>query len=201
MTFETLLTNIKSFEGFRDRAYYDSGGTITIGYGRTGNISINATTTREYEDDWLECKVRELYLAVKTKMNLTHNYNLSENQLYALTDFCYNLGLGRLDTLTANYLRSINEIANAILLYNKCKGTVLNGLTKRRRWEYDLFTSDVASTQQTETPTEKTVQQLVNEVIKKKGYAIEFLLVDGKIGRKSLLALTNILQGVIEDGH
>ena len=69
-------------------------------------------------------------------------YNLSDNEVYALTDFIFNLGRKSLDTLTANYTRTKNEIKEAILLYNKANGKVFPGLVKRREWEYSLFSDE-----------------------------------------------------------
>lgn len=195
MKLNELIDKIKDFEGFRANAYYDSGGTVTIGYGRIGGVSITDKTTREVEDIWLKCKVEDLYKKVKVVLT-QHGYILTENQYLALTDFAYNLGLGRIETLTANYKRTVEEISSAILLYDKCKGKTLLGLTKRRKWEHELFNSDVASTQQREIKKEElvaTVQTKVNENISKYGLAIEPLVVDGIVGRKTLLALINVL--------
>lgn len=195
MTLADLVNKIKEFEGFRSKAYYDSGGTITIGYGRVGGVSITDTTTKEIEDVWLKLKVEDLYKKVKVALT-QHGYILTENQYLALTDFAYNLGLKRIDTLTANYKRTIEEISSAILLYDKCKGKTLLGLTKRRKWEHELFNSDVASTQQRVVKNEELIAELqtkVNENISKYGLAIEPLVVDGIVGRKTLLALINVL--------
>ena len=39
--------------------------------------------------------------------------------------------------------RNLEEIGEAILLYNKSNGKVLNGLVRRRQAEHNLFVQDV----------------------------------------------------------
>lgn len=46
-------------EGYRDRAYRDTGGVPTIGYGRTGpDVRPGMRTTRAAEEPWLEDRIR-----------------------------------------------------------------------------------------------------------------------------------------------
>ena len=94
MTLNDIILKIKLFEGFSTKVYIDAGGTPTIGYGRTDIKSMNETTTKEKEDLWLYKKVNNIYEQVKFKMVEKWNYNVNENQLLALTDFTYNLGIG-----------------------------------------------------------------------------------------------------------
>ena len=139
MKFEELVEKVKEFEGFRKTAYLCPAGVLTIGYGRTENVKQYEVTNIAHETIWL-------YQRLELDMNYVRNkmtkYNLSDNELYALTDFVFNLGRKRLDTLTANYTRTKNEIKEAILLYNKANGKVLQGLVKRREWEYNLFSEE-----------------------------------------------------------
>ena len=51
--------------------------------------------------------------------------------------FCYNIG--SIDQLTAHGERSIQQISQSILLYNKGGGKVLKGLVRRREFEKNLF--------------------------------------------------------------
>ena len=186
MTFNDLLLKIKMFEGFSCRVYFDSGNTPTIGYGRTEIKSMDETTTKEKEDLWLYKKVNNIYEQVKFKMVEKWHYNVNENQLLALTDFTYNLGIGNLNKLTDNGQRDISTISEKILLYNKCNGKELNGLTKRRQWEHDLF---VSSTKQL-TNAEK-LQILINE--KYKQFEVDKQIeVDGIIGNKTITACIDI---------
>ena len=139
MNFEELVEKVKEFEGFRKTAYRCPAGELTIGYGRTENVKPNEITNVSRETKWLESRLKTDMKYVKDKMT---KYNLSDNEIYALTDFVFNLGKRRLDTLTVGYTRTKEEIRQAILLYNKANGKVLQGLVKRRKWEYSLFSEE-----------------------------------------------------------
>ena len=186
MTLNDLILKIKVFEGFSSKVYIDAGGTATIGYGRADIKSMNETTTKEKEDLWLYKKVNNIHEQVKFKMVEKWHYNVNENQLLALTDFTYNLGIGNLNKLTDNGKRDISTIAEKILLYNKCNGKELAGLTKRRKWEHDLFTSGTKHL----TKDEK-LQILINE--KYKQFKVDKQIeVDGIIGDKKISACIDI---------
>ena len=139
MKFEELVEKVKEFEGFRKTAYLCPAGVLTIGYGRTENVKQNEVTNVSRETIWLKKRLELDMEYVKSK---TTKYNLSDNEVYALTDFVFNLGRKKLDTLTVNYTRTKDEIKEAILLYNKANGKVLPGLVKRREWEYRLFSEE-----------------------------------------------------------
>ena len=139
MKFEELVEKVKEFEGFRNTAYRCPSGVLTIGYGRTENVKQNDTTNVSHETFWLKSRLQSDMEYVKSKMT---KYNLSDNEVYALTDFIFYLGRKWHDTLTANYTRTKEEIRQAILLYNKANGKVLPGLVKRREWEYSLFSDE-----------------------------------------------------------
>ena len=186
MTLNDLILKIKLFEGFSIKVYIDAGGTPTIGYGRTDIKSMNETTTKEKEDLWLYKKVNNIYEQVKFKMVEIWNYNVNENQLLALTDFTYNLGIGNLNKLTDNGKRNIQTIADKILLYNKCNGKELKGLTKRRQWEHDLFTSSPKHL----TNAEK-LQIKINETYKH--FEVDKQIeVDGIVGKETISACIDI---------
>lgn len=186
MTFNDLLLKIKLFEGFSCRVYFDSGNTPTIGYGRTDIKSMDEVTTKEKEDLWLYKKVYSVYENVAGKMFNWGYKNLTKDQLLALTDFTYNLGIGNLNKLTDNGQRDISTIAEKILLYNKCNGKELPGLTKRRQWEHDLFTSGTKQL----TNAEK-LQILINE--KCKQFEVDKQIeVDGIIGNETILACIDV---------
>lgn len=186
MTINDLILKIKLFEGFSTKVYIDAGGTPTIGYGRTDIKSMNETTTKEKEDLWLYKKVNNIYEQVKIKMVDTWHYNVNENQLFALTDFTYNLGIKNLNNLTDNGQRTISTISEKILLYNKCNGKVLNGLIKRRKWEHDLLTSDTKHL----TNAEK-LQIKINEMYK--NFEVDKQIeVDGIIGNETISACIDI---------
>lgn len=138
---------VKKYEGFREEAYYDEVGVITIGYGTTNadrkitqvNITPGLTINERTGLKWLVMSLNVKYLPLVLKYDDKYNWN--QNQLDALVSFCYNIG--SIDQLTANGTRSINTIANKILEYTKAGGVELRGLVRRRREEHELFVTPV----------------------------------------------------------
>lgn len=137
------LNLIKEFEGCRLTAYRDSVGVWTIGWGTT-SADKSITGTNIYEglkisqstaDEWLRKSVNQKYVPKVTEYESTYHWN--QNQLDSLTSFAYNIG--SIDQLTANGTRSIAEISNKILAYDKAGGQTLAGLTRRRKAEKELF--------------------------------------------------------------
>lgn len=189
MTFQELLTKIKIFEGFSKTVYIDAGGTPTIGYGRTLILSINEVTTKEKEDKWLEDKVNSIYEKVKNTMLKYHYNSITYNQLLALTDFTYNLGIGNLLKLIDYGKRDIPTIADKILLYNKCNRIKLEGLTKRRQWEHDLFVQDIPKLEKKNNTT--ILQELINSYYSKNNINKQ-IKVDGIIGNETISACIDV---------
>ena len=137
------LNLIKEFEGCRLTAYRDSVGVWTIGWGTT-SADKSITGTNIYEglkisqstaDEWLRKSVNQKYVPKVTEYESIYHWN--QNQLDGLTSFAYNIG--SIDQLTANGTRSIAEISNKILAYDKAGGQTLAGLTRRRKAEKELF--------------------------------------------------------------
>lgn len=136
--YEKAIDLIKKYEGFSARPYKCPAGVLTIGYGRTINVKPYDITTEEAETIWLDKYVKtiadQILAIVKVK--------LSNNQICALIDFVYNLGIGNFKSSTL--LRKINQgdfsaAANEFLKWNKAGGIVLKGLENRRIAERMLF--------------------------------------------------------------
>lgn len=132
---------IIGFEGFSAKAckcvstekYY------TIGYGHYGaDVKKDDTITREEARKLLEA---DLLSFEKKVSKYDSKYDFNQNEFDALVSFAYNVG--NIDQLTANGTRSRDKISECMLLYNKSGGKVLNGLTKRRKAERDLFLTKV----------------------------------------------------------
>ena len=210
MTIQELTEKIKIFESFRALAYDDLQpntvlkygtqlkGTLTIGYGRTKNVYIGEVTTKEKEDKWLEEKVNSVYEKVRNTM-LKYYYSLTTDQLLALTDFTYNLGTGNLLKLIDYGKRDIQTIADKILLYNKCNGKELKGLTKRRQWEHDLFVQSIPyGNLLVEVEKESkicTLQVLINSYFSKNNINKK-IKVDGIIGNETTQACIDIFNSL-----
>lgn len=125
---------IKKFEGCKLTAYKCSAGVLTIGYGHTAGVKEGQKITQEQADNYLK-----LDLKVYEKHVNNLNLPLNQNQFDALVSFTYNCGSGCLKTLVKN--RTLEQIAEALLLYNKANGAVLQGLVRRRKAERELFLS------------------------------------------------------------
>lgn len=142
----------KRFEGFSAKPYLCPAGVWTIGYGSTYYQSGDRVTqndpeiTREYAEQLLMHELVHTYapgairacpvlltLAVKDR---------DWGKLNAIVDFCYNLGVGRLQTSTLR--RKINaqewEAAKEqLMLWTRGGGKVLRGLVIRRQAECALI--------------------------------------------------------------
>ena len=126
---------IKKFEGCRLTAYRCSAGVLTIGYGHTKGVTEGMTITEQQATDFLKADLKTSENAV----NKYSAYNFNQNQFDALVSFTFNCGSGNLSKLTAKGTRTLAEISNALLLYNKANGKKLAGLVKRRQAEKALF--------------------------------------------------------------
>lgn len=165
---ETGKNLIKKFESCKLTAYKDSKGIFTIGYGHTKNVKSGMKITKKKAIELFESDV----VIFEKKVNkYVNTYNFTQSQFDALVSFAFNIG--SIDQLTNNGKRSIKEISNKILLYNKCGGKVLNGLVKRRKAEKQLFDKE----------TRKTVEEIAKEVINGKyGNGIERINNIAKLG-------------------
>lgn len=127
-----LLTG---FEGCRLHAYkaVPTEPYYTIGYGHYGpDVKADMKITFSMAEEYLKKDLARFENAVN-RTGLT----LNQNQFDALVSFTYNCGEGSLKMLLKG--RTINQIGDALLLYNKSGGKVLEGLNRRRRKERELF--------------------------------------------------------------
>lgn len=128
------LELIKSFEGCHLTAYICPAGKLTIGYGHTRSVTPGMTITKVQAENFLkeDCARFEAHVSSFDK-----KYAWTQNEFDALVSFAFNIG--NINQLTANGTRSKDVIAKKILEYNKSGGRVLNGLTKRRQAEHEMF--------------------------------------------------------------
>lgn len=142
------LALIKRFEGLRTKAYKDSSGVLTIGYGTTNDvfnytkyrIDENSKITEEKAEQLLLLALRRFENHVNT-FNSRFHYNFSQNQFDALVSFAYNIG--SINELTDNGKRTKEQISDSITKYVKSGGKTLQGLVNRRLAEKELFDSDL----------------------------------------------------------
>lgn len=126
---------IKKYEGCRLKAYKPVATEkyFTIGYGHYGaDVRQGMTITQAQADAFLK---KDCAASVKAVNALGKPFN--QNQFDALVSFCYNCGSGNLKSLCNG--RTIDQIGDKIILYNKAGGKVLNGLVKRRKEEQALY--------------------------------------------------------------
>ena len=134
------LELLKRSEGFRDRVYLVSAGVPTIGYGH------RLLAHESFMDGMDEAKAAEILAedvrhAEQAVARLV-KVELTQGQFDALTDFCFNLGAGRLASSTL--LKELNggryEAAREQLLRWDLAGGELNaGLKARREAEFELW--------------------------------------------------------------
>jgi lysozyme len=135
---------IRKYEGLRLRAYICPSGLPTIGYGATfyengSRVQMGDVITIDRADKLLHFQVKlfadEVKKIVKSELN--------ENQLGALTSFCFNVGGARFASSTlakkANANPNDPTIRAEFMRWTRGGGKVLPGLVKRREEEANLY--------------------------------------------------------------
>lgn len=132
------LDLIKHFEGCELEAYKCPAGVWTIGYGHIKTAVEGMTITQHQADDMLieEMNEYEGYINNSVRVDLT------QNQFDAMVSWVYNLGNGNLNASTLLKVLNSADYAGVpaqMMRWNKAGGKVLEGLTRRRQAEADLF--------------------------------------------------------------
>lgn len=146
MNLEIAASLCKQFEGFRSKPYLCPAGVATIGYGSTyyadgrkvtlqdtpiSQEEANALLMHELEHTYLQGVLRNCPILLT-----------DERRCNSIVDFCYNLGIGRLQTSTLK--RKINAqdwegAKEELMKWSKAGGKVLSGLLKRRQAECNFM--------------------------------------------------------------
>ena len=137
---------VKHFEGCKLTAYVCSAGHNTIGYGNTFyengvKVKPGDKITQQRAEELLDV----ILIKFVQQANEVIKSSVNQNQRDALTDFAYNCGLGNLKSSTL--LKKVNAdpndktIREEFMRWNKGGGKVLNGLTRRREAEANLYFS------------------------------------------------------------
>lgn len=159
---------IKKFEGCVLTAYKCPAGVLTIGYGHTGSdVKEDMVITKRKATELLK---KDLARFEKAVSKYDSKYHFNENQFSALVSFAYNIG--SIDQLTAKGTRSLSQISEKMVLYNKAGGKVLAGLTRRRKAEQELFNKPVKAAKAKTGYTVKVTP--LNGLNVRKGPAISF---------------------------
>jgi GH24 family phage-related lysozyme (muramidase) len=112
----------------------------TVGYGHYGSDVHEGMVITENEADHLlmgDILKHEFYVNNPNYCEVIGQIN--QNQFDALVSFCFNCGPANLIKLT--FGKSLKQIEEDIILYNKANGKVLEGLIRRRKAEQELFIS------------------------------------------------------------
>lgn len=145
---------ITEFEGFEDHWYPDAAygwAVPTCCYGHTDNAGephYEKTKDKVFSKaEGREILARDLAKVEATVRNAV-KVAINENQIGALVSFTYNCGEGNFKGSTL--LKKVNagmfvEAGDEFGRWNKAKGKVLKGLTRRRAAEAVLFARPVAS--------------------------------------------------------
>ena len=142
---KTLINAVKGFEGLRLKAYYDSAGVATIGYGHTRGVKMGQCITEAEAEQMLEQDLWEAGRFANTIPELN-----TQGRYDAVVDFIFNLGVGRFKRSTL-YRHIIHHAPDKIVQaeFRKWayatdsktgKKVKLPGLVKRREWEAQRWT-------------------------------------------------------------
>lgn len=135
---------IKSFEGMELRVYPDpatGGEPYTAGYGHTGgDVKPGMKVTQAMADAWFDKDIERFESGVSKLLTAP----TTQSQFDAMVSLAYNIGLGNFGKSTL--LRKHNEkcyscAAGQFPAWNRAAGKVMNGLTRRRNAERDVYMS------------------------------------------------------------
>ena len=132
------LEMIKHFEGLELNAYKCAAGVWTIGYGHTKGVQEGMVISEETANEMLVEELKEYENYINTLVTV----ELNQNQFDAMVSWVYNLCSSNLQARTL--LKVLNAgnyegVPEQIMRWNKAGGRVLEGLTRRRQAEADLF--------------------------------------------------------------
>jgi lysozyme len=134
------VAGIQGFEQFRGTAYMPTPNDVpTIGFGTTEGVKMGDTITLERAQERLVTELDTVYVAAVKKHVKVPLYDY---EFGALVSFVYNVGVGNF--LKSTLLKKLNAgdyagAAAEISKWDKQKGKVLKGLTKRRAEERAIF--------------------------------------------------------------
>ncbi len=135
---QEALDLVKMFEGLRLSAYLCPAGKWTIGYGHTQGVAQGQTITKEQAETFLMDDLTKAALSIEQCFTMP----LSRRQFAALASFVFNVGAGNFKRSTL--LKKLNQglydhVPAQLARWNKSKGKVLDGLSRRRAAEAALW--------------------------------------------------------------
>lgn len=134
---------IKQFEGYSSKAYPDpatGGAPWTIGYGTTKGVKPGMVITAQQAEKMLRDDVAKFESGVSSLINAP----TTQGQFDAMVSLAYNIGLGNFGKSTLlkkHNSRCYTCAADQFRVWNRANGKVMNGLTKRRAAERQVYMS------------------------------------------------------------
>ena len=135
---EEGLALLKKFEGCELKAYQDSVGVWTIGYGHTKEVKEGDQINKDEAEHLLAEEMPEYEGYINDMVEVP----LNQCQFDALVCCVYNLGPTNLRSstlLTVLNQERYNDVPREIKRWNKAGGEILKGLVRRREAEALLF--------------------------------------------------------------
>ena len=133
------LALTKRYEGLRLKAYQDSGGIWTVGYGHTGK---DVQPGREVSPLEAEALLRADLRGAINCVNSAVKVAIEQRHFDALVDFCFNAGSGALLRSTLLLKTNAKDIAGAAEQFDcwvHVNGVLSRGLQRRRTAEKAMF--------------------------------------------------------------
>lgn len=146
MNLELAAALCRQFEGYRAKPYLCPAGVPTIGYGSTYYADGRKVTLEDAPMSEPDARALLMYELQHTylpgALRQCPSLIADERKCNAIVDFCYNLGIGRLQTSTLK--RKINAgdwegAREQLMLWTRGGGKVLPGLVRRREAEKALL--------------------------------------------------------------
>ncbi len=132
---------IKQFEGYSSKAYPDpatGGAPWTIGYGTTKGVKPGMVITAQQAEKMLRDDVAKFESGVSSLITAP----TTQGQFDAMVSLAYNIGLGNFGKSTLlkkHNARCYTCAADQFRVWNRANGKVMNGLTKRRAAEREVY--------------------------------------------------------------
>lgn len=137
---QTLIDAIKKFEGVSLKAYKDSAGVWTIGYGHTNDVKAGDKITQYQAEQFLKEDLQK-FEAIANKVKRIS----TQGRFDAVLDFIYNCGPTNFEKSTLKaYIecgKATWEIQEQFLRWVNAGGKKLGGLVSRRIWEAARYNS------------------------------------------------------------
>jgi lysozyme len=129
---------IKDYEGLHLTPYLCPARIWTIGYGHTRTVRAGMRITPEQADQLLDDDLALVSRSVRQLVTVP----LTDNQFAVLVSFAFNVGIGNFEKSTL--LKLLNrgwyeQVPAQLMRWNRARGEVLGGLSRRRAAEARLW--------------------------------------------------------------